>query len=79
MVDGQIDEQPGYFPILCKCLSDYVAVFIEDSRVFGSADENAQTIVIHGKTFLSSMNIKVPVTLKDRWLNFANGVRDLFN
>lgn len=58
-------------------VSNYLGSF--NSRVFGSADENAQTIVLHGKTFLSSMDIKVPVTLKDRWLNFANGVKDFFN
>lgn len=47
------------------------------SRVFGSADENAQTIVIHGKTIMSTLDIKVPVSMKERWLNFANGVKDL--
>lgn len=50
-----------------------------NSRVFGSADEGAQTIIIHGNLILGSMDIKVPVTLKDRWMNFANGVKDMFN
>ena len=44
-----------------------------NSRVFGNADENAQTIIIHGNRVLSSMEIKVPVTLKQKWLNFADG------
>lgn len=50
-----------------------------DSRVFGSPDENAQTIVIHGNCILSSLDIKIRVTLKEKWLNFAGGVKDLFN
>ena len=50
-----------------------------NSHVFGSADEEAQTIIIHGTRILSSMEIKVPVTLKQKWLNFADGVKDPFN
>ena len=50
-----------------------------NSRLFGSADEQAQTIIIHGTCILSSMDIKVRVSLKEKWLNFADGVKDFFN
>jgi len=49
------------------------------SRVFDSADENAQTVVIHRNFILSSMDIKLRITLKEKWLNFADGVKNLFN
>jgi len=48
-------------------------------REFGSADENAQTIVIHGKCILSTLDVKIRVTMKERWLSFADGVKDMFN
>lgn len=50
-----------------------------NTRAFGSADENAQTIVIHGICILSSLDIKIRVTMKERWLSFADGVKDMFN
>ena len=50
-----------------------------NSRLFGSADEQAQTIIIHGTCILSSLDIKVRVSLKEKWLNFADGVKDFFN
>ncbi len=62
--------------VVCKTSSFLGSI---KSKVFGSADENAQTIVIHGNCILSSMDIKNRVTLKEKWLNFADGVKDLFN
>ena len=62
--------------VVCKA-SSYLGSI--NSRVFGSADENAQTIVIHGNCIVSSMDIKIRVSLKEQWLNFADGVKDLFN
>ena len=62
--------------VICKA-SSYLGSI--NSRVFGSADENAQTIVIHGNCIASSMDIKIRVTMKEKWLDFAGGVRDLFN
>lgn len=50
-----------------------------NTRVFGSTDENARTIVIHGNCILSRMDIKIRVTMKEKWLRFADGVKDLFN
>jgi len=62
--------------VVCKTSSYLSSV---NQSVFGSAAENAQTIVIHGNCILSSMDIEVRVTLKEKWLNFANNVKDLFN
>lgn len=62
--------------VVCKTKTYLSSV---KSRVFGSADENAQTIVIHGNCILSSMDIKTRVTMKEKWLNFADGVKNLFN
>jgi len=62
--------------VVCKITSYLGSV---KSQVFGSVDENAQTIVIHGNCILSSMDIKIRVTLKEKWLNFADGVKKLFN
>jgi hypothetical protein len=62
--------------VVCKA-SSYLGSI--ESTVFGSVDENAQTIVIHGNCILSSMDIKIRVTMKEKWLNFADGVKDLFN
>jgi len=47
--------------------------------VFGAIDESAPTIVIKGIGFLSSLEIKERVTLKDKWLRFADGVKKLFD
>jgi len=49
------------------------------SQVYGSNDENLQTIVIHGTCILSSLNIKIKITMKEKWLNFADNVKKLFN
>lgn len=62
--------------VVCKASNILGSI---NNRVFGSADENAPTIVIHGVGILSSLDIKIPVTLKEKWLNFADGVKDLFN
>jgi hypothetical protein len=62
--------------VVCKTSNFMSSV---NSKVFGSTDENAQTIVIHGKTILSSMDIKIRVTMKEKWLSFADGVKELFN
>lgn len=62
--------------VVCKA-SSYLGSI--NSRVFGSSDENAQTIVIHGNCILSNMDIKIRITLKEKWLSFADGVKDLFN
>jgi len=62
--------------VVCKTSNFMSSV---NSKVFGSTDENAQTIIIHGKTILSSMDIKIRVTMKEKWLSFADGVKDLFN
>ena len=62
--------------VVCKTTSYLGSV---KSRVSGSADENAQTIVIRGNCILSSMDIKIRVTMKEKWLKFADGVKDLFN
>ena len=62
--------------VVCKNSSYLSSV---NSRVFGNADENAQTIVIHGTSILSSVDIKIRVTMKEKWLDFAGGVKDLFN
>jgi len=62
--------------VVCKTSNFMSSV---NSKVFGSTDENAQTIVIHGKTILSAMDIKIRVTMKEKWLNFADGVKELFN
>jgi len=50
-----------------------------NSRLFGNADEQAQTIIIHGTSILSSVEIKVRVSMKEKWLNFADGVREFFS
>ncbi len=62
--------------VVCKT-STYLASV--NQRVFGSADESAQTIVIHGNCILSGMDIGIRVTLKERWRNFADSVKELFN
>lgn len=62
--------------VVCKT-SNFVSS--SDNRIFGNSDENAQTIIIHGHNILSSMDIKIRVTMKERWLKFANGMKDLFN
>ncbi len=62
--------------VVCKN-SSYLSTV--NSRVSGSADENTQTIVIHGVSILSSIDIKIRVTMKEKWLDFAGGVKDLFN
>jgi hypothetical protein len=62
--------------VVCKASSILGSI---NSRVFGSADENAQTIVIHGNCILSSMDIKIRVTMKEKWLSFADGVKEMFN
>lgn len=62
--------------VVCKTANFLSSV---NSKVFGSTDENAQTIIIHGKTILSAMDIKIRVTMKEKWLNFADGVKELFN
>jgi len=62
--------------VVCKASSILGSI---NSRAFGSADENAQTIVIHGNCILSSMDIKIRVTMKEKWLSFADGVKELFN
>ena len=62
--------------VICKTSSYLSSV---NQSVFGSADESTQTIVIHGNCILSSMNIEVRVTLKEKWLNFADSVKELFN
>jgi hypothetical protein len=67
---------PAGVRVVCKASSVLGSV---NSRVFGSEDENAQTIVIHGKNILSSLDIKIRVTLKEKWLNFADGVKELLS
>ncbi|MFV1998466.1 MAG: DUF1707 and DUF2154 domain-containing protein [Acidiferrobacterales bacterium] len=67
---------PAGVRVVCKT-SSYLSSI--KSRVLGGADENAQTIVIHGNFILSSLDIKIRVTLKEKWLNFADGVRNLLN
>lgn len=62
--------------VVCKTSNFMSSV---NSKVFGSTDENAQTIIIHGKTILSAMDIEIRVTMKEKWLNFADGVKELFN
>jgi hypothetical protein len=62
--------------VVCKA-STYLGSI--KSRVFGSADEDAQTIIIHGNCILSSLDIKIRVSIKDKWLNFADGVKEFFN
>jgi hypothetical protein len=62
--------------VICKASGILGSI---NSKVFGSDDENAQTIVIHGKCILSSTDIKIRVTMKEKWLNFADGVKELFN
>jgi hypothetical protein len=49
------------------------------SQVFGGSNENAKTIVLHGNCILSSITIKVRVTMKEKWLNFADNIKKLFN
>ena len=61
--------------VVCKA-SSYLGSI--NSKVFGSTDENAQLIVIHGNCIVSSMDIKIRVTLKEKWLNFADGIKDIF-
>ena len=62
--------------VVCKTANFLSSV---NSKVFGSTDENAQTIIIHGKTILSAMDIEIRVTMKEKWLSFADGVKELFN
>ena len=62
--------------VVCKTSNFMSSV---NSKVFGSTDESAQTIIFHGKTILSAMDIKIRVTMKEKWLNFADGVKELFN
>ncbi len=75
LTDDTILVPPG-IRVVCKASSILGSI---NSKVFGNADETAPTIVIHGKSILSSLDIKIRVTLKEKWLNFADGVRDLFN
>lgn len=49
------------------------------NQVFGTIDESAPTIVIDGIGILSSLEIKERVTLKEKWLRFADGVKKLFD
>ena len=49
------------------------------NQVLGAIDESAPTIVINGIGFLSSLEIKGRVTLKEKWLRFADGVKKLFD
>ena len=49
------------------------------NQVFGTIDESAPTIVINGVALLSSLEIKERVTLKEKWLRFADGVKQLFD
>lgn len=49
------------------------------NQAFGTIDESAPTIVIDGISFLSSLEIKERVTLKEKWLRFADGVKKLFD
>ena len=49
------------------------------NQVFGAIDESAPTIVIDGISFLSSLEIKERVTLREKWLSFADGVKKLFD
>ena len=62
--------------VICKTTNILSSV---KSHVFGSSDEDAQTIVIHGHSILSNMDIKIRITMKERWLNFADGMKNLFN
>ena len=48
------------------------------NQLLDNTNESTQTIVIHGNTILSSMVIMLKVTLKEKWLKFADGVRSLF-
>lgn len=77
---GLLSSTTIYVPdgvrVVCKN-SSYLSSI--NSRVFGDADESAQTIVIHGTSILSSIDIKIRVTMKEKWLDFAGGVKDLFN
>ena len=49
------------------------------NQVFGDIDEAAPTIVIEGFSLLSSLEIKEKVTMKEKWLRFADNVKKLFN
>jgi len=49
------------------------------NQVFGNIDESAPTIVIDGIGLLSSLEIKERVTLKEKWLRFADGVKEFLN
>jgi hypothetical protein len=62
--------------VVCKTKS-YLSS--DSNQIFGSGDEKAQTIVVHGNSILSSTDIKLRVTMKERWLKFADGMKDLFN
>lgn len=77
---GLLTQSTFYVPegvrVVCKASSFLSSV---NSRVAGGVAENAQTIVIHGTTILSAMDIKVRVTLKEKWLTFADGVKEMFN
>lgn len=49
------------------------------NQVFGTIDESAPTIFIDGIGILSSLEIKERVTLKEKWLRFADGVKKVFD
>ncbi len=50
-----------------------------ENQAFDAIDESAPTIVIDGIGLLSSFEIKERVTLKERWLRFADGVKKLLD
>jgi hypothetical protein len=76
LLTSDIIYVPEGIRVVCKVSSFLGSI---NNREFGSADENAQTIVIHGNSILSSIDIRLRITLKEKWLNFADGVRDLFS
>ncbi len=50
-----------------------------NNKVVGKYQEGAPTIIIEGISILSSLDITVRVTMKEKWLRFADGVKKLFN
>ncbi|MCF6263799.1 MAG: hypothetical protein L3J24_09470 [Xanthomonadales bacterium] len=76
LLTGNIIYVPEDVRVVCKT-SSYLSSL--NQSVFGSTDENAQTIIIHGNCILSSMDIEIRITLKEKWLNFADNVKNLFN
>jgi hypothetical protein len=62
--------------VVCKVASVLGSI---ENRAFDAINESAPTIVLDGLSLLSSIEIKERVTLKERWLRFADGVKTLLD